>query len=149
MPRFSASTVVPHAGDLIVPGSLGAHALAWLAQLAGAGRVAETLRCRKRNGELILRDVLKQPLFCRTMTSVFGTKKSESTMDHVRRLIETQGRRLDWVAERVGISPSHLSNILAGRRQISAAQALALAEALQVPVEYILQTPSEPMEAGV
>ncbi len=70
-------------------------------------------------------------------------------MDHVRRLIETQGRRLDWVAERVGISPSHLSNILAGRRQISAAQALALAEALQVPVEYILQTPSEPMEAGV
>lgn len=38
MPRFSASTVVPHAGDLIVPGSLGAHALAWLGQLAGAER---------------------------------------------------------------------------------------------------------------
>ncbi len=41
MPRFTTTTVVPHAGDLIVPGSLGAHALAWLAQLAGAGRVTE------------------------------------------------------------------------------------------------------------
>lgn len=49
MPRFTTTTVVPHAGDLIVPGSLGAHALAWLGQLAGAGRVPETLRCRTRS----------------------------------------------------------------------------------------------------
>ncbi len=68
---------------------------------------------------------------------------------HITRLVDAQGRRLDWLAERTGITPDHLSHILAGRRPLTPERALRIADALQVPVEYILQTPSEPMEAGV
>lgn len=77
-------------------------------------------------------------------------------LPHVRRAIVSQGRKFSWVAKRVGISQGHLTRILAGERPLSAAQAQLLADALGLPVEYILPAPegadasqTEPMEAGV
>ncbi len=71
-------------------------------------------------------------------------------LDHIARLIEAQGRRMDWLAERTGISQGYLSHILAGRRRLRSEHAQRIADALQVPVEYIRQSPEpEPQEAGV
>ncbi len=52
MPRCTTTTVVPREGDLLVPGSLGAHALAWLGQLAGAERIAR--RARRLESEAVM-----------------------------------------------------------------------------------------------
>lgn len=44
----------------------------------------------------------------------------------LRRQIRLQGRRVDWLAEQLGVSKSFLSNVIAGRRSISEADARVL-----------------------
>lgn len=76
-------------------------------------------------------------------------------MGDIRRLIDARGIRHRWLADRLGISRSHLSHLLSGDRRFTDAQAVRLAELLQIPVDYIRQAQpgapsrSEPMEAGV
>lgn len=54
-------------------------------------------------------------------------------MSLIMQTIEAQGRRLVWVAERLGISRSQLTNALAGRRRLTDDQAVKLAEILGLP----------------
>lgn len=68
-------------------------------------------------------------------------------MGDVRGLIDARGIRHRWLADRLGISRSHLSHLLSGDRRFSEAQAARLAEILQVPVGYILPPQPEPAEA--
>lgn len=68
-------------------------------------------------------------------------------LDHITALIAAQGRRMDWLAERVGISQGHLTHILAGRRRLRPEHAQRIADALGVPVGYILPAQPEPAEA--
>ena len=60
-------------------------------------------------------------------------------LDHLRRAITAQGRRLDWLAERLGISKGHLTRILSGERRLQDAQAKVIAEALVLPLELVQQ----------
>ena len=68
-------------------------------------------------------------------------------LTHIEDLVETQGRRWDWLAERTGLTPDHLTHIVAGRRPMTQERAERIAAALGVPVAYILQAP--PQEVAV
>ena len=75
--------------------------------------------------------------------------RDDEPLLHITALIAAQGRRMDWLAERVGVSQGHLTHVLAGRRRLRPEHAQRIAEALGVPVSYILRTNPEPQEAGV
>lgn len=55
--------------------------------------------------------------------------------------LESQGRRRDWLAARVGISKSLLSLVLAGERTLSADVAARIAGTLQVPFGVLFDPP--------
>lgn len=57
---------------------------------------------------------------------------------HISRAIATQGRRMGWVARRAGISQGHLTRILAGERRLQPHIAQSLADALGLPLDYVL-----------
>ena len=69
-----------------------------------------------------------------------------TNIELIRATIVDQGRRVGWVAGRVGISSCYLSNILAGRRRMSEVHARRIAEVLSLPAGQVLQTPAEPSE---
>jgi len=51
----------------------------------------------------------------------------------IRATIETQGRRLDWVAAQMGISQSHLTRLLNGERRWLPQLRSKIADVLGVP----------------
>ncbi len=53
--------------------------------------------------------------------------------------IETQGRRREWVAARAGVHPSHITHVLAGRRNVSEGVAERIAVALGVPLFFAFE----------
>jgi len=59
----------------------------------------------------------------------------------VRTTIETQGRRLDWVAAQMGISQSYLTLLLNGKRRWSPQLQSKVASALGVPEEQLFFRP--------
>jgi plasmid maintenance system antidote protein VapI len=60
-------------------------------------------------------------------------------LDHISRAIATQGRRMNWLAAKAGISQGHLTHILAGERRLQPAVAQRIADALGLPLDYVLQ----------
>jgi antitoxin component HigA of HigAB toxin-antitoxin module len=75
---------------------------------------------------------------------VTSTLSAQTPLTHIRALIDAQGRRMDWLAEQVGISQSYLTHILAGRRPLLHKHAVKLASALQTTVAYIESPPRQP-----
>lgn len=61
----------------------------------------------------------------------------------LRTIRQRSGLTVTALAEAAGIRQAHLSNIESGRRRPSPELALALAEALQVPLMAILASPAE------
>lgn len=59
-------------------------------------------------------------------------------LTRIRDLMDAEGRKLVWLAGKLGISKGHMTNILNGERTLTAAQAQAIADALGVPVALIL-----------
>lgn len=57
----------------------------------------------------------------------------------VRRTLTAQGRKSVWLAARLGVSPGHLTRMLAGHRPISNEQAQIIADALGLPMEVIFE----------
>lgn len=53
-------------------------------------------------------------------------------------LLIEQGRRKDWLAARMGISPQRFAHCLAGRRRLHHHEAVAAAEALGVPIGMLV-----------
>ena len=66
--------------------------------------------------------------------------------DHqkIRRIMDAQGRRNDWLAARVGLSESSITRILQGSRPINEQFAQSAADALQIPMEFLLSDEPEP-----
>lgn len=54
------------------------------------------------------------------------------------RELSNQGRRKDWLAEQVGVHPSIISHLLAGRRTADSRLARAIADALNVDDIFLL-----------
>src|ERR1700761_2896797 len=50
--------------------------------------------------------------------------------------LEAREIKKSWFAEQLGIRPGHLSELLAGKRHVSAALALKLERLLDIPAEY-------------
>lgn len=63
------------------------------------------------------------------------------TAPKVRILLEAQGRRQDWLAEKVGISPSLLNRAMSGTRTIDRDTAERIADALEVPFFVLFDFP--------
>lgn len=51
----------------------------------------------------------------------------------IEQIIEEQGRRRNWLAQRLGVSPSMVTLLLKGERRWTAEYRRAAAEALQIP----------------
>ncbi|MCC6312741.1 MAG: helix-turn-helix transcriptional regulator [Thermomicrobiales bacterium] len=49
-------------------------------------------------------------------------------------LMTSQGRKARWLADRVGISESHLSRIVSGERGVSESLAKRIADVIQAPL---------------
>lgn len=54
-------------------------------------------------------------------------------------LIRSRGLKMNWVAERIGLSESHFSEICNGRRNMRVGSLGALAEILDVSVEVVFE----------
>lgn len=52
-------------------------------------------------------------------------------------VLQETGRRKDWFAGQLGVTPSHLSHILAGRRPLPARLKSRAAAILNVPESYL------------
>lgn len=61
----------------------------------------------------------------------------------LRRFIDARGIRYIWIAEKLGISPSHLTQIMDGKRPLVAAHAATLADLFSVPAETFAPEPNE------
>lgn len=61
--------------------------------------------------------------------------------------IERQGRRVYWVADQVGVSPSLLYRMMNGTRGITDENAQALAEVLELDIDDLYE--SDPVLAGM
>lgn len=55
----------------------------------------------------------------------------------LREMLDFQGRRRDWLARQVGISDSHLSNILVGRHPAMPDTAERIAAVLHLPLDVL------------
>ena len=73
------------------------------------------------------------------------TTQQPAYAQRIEAILDKQGRRKDWLAERIGIVPSRLSKILHGKRyyHFSPDQRRAVAEALQVPEAILFETTKE------
>lgn len=80
-------------------------------------------------------------------------------LTHITALIEHRGLRFGWLVARTGIEKSLLSRVLAGRRPLTPERAQRIADALDIPLQWVLMPAPgpgsdsahdpEPMEAGV
>lgn len=61
--------------------------------------------------------------------------------------IERQGRRVYWLADQIGVSPSLIYRMMNGSRGITHETATAIAEVLEIDVEDLCDR--EPAFAGV
>jgi plasmid maintenance system antidote protein VapI len=57
--------------------------------------------------------------------------------ERLRRLMETQGRKHDWLADQTDYARETVSRFMTGEYPISDKFALRAAKALQVPVEWL------------
>lgn len=53
--------------------------------------------------------------------------------------LSRQGRRRDWLAEQVGVHPSFITHIAAGRRTVDESVAKAIAEALEESIFLLFE----------
>ena len=60
--------------------------------------------------------------------------KQNYSHEKLAQVIEEQGRRLDWLAEQLGYTPSYISKLKSGSKPITEEIAVRLAEALNVSV---------------
>ncbi len=56
----------------------------------------------------------------------------------VEQIIDTRGLKRAWIAQRLGVSPGHLTHMLRGRRTVSDTNAQVVADLLGVPVFILL-----------
>ena len=63
-------------------------------------------------------------------------------LTHLIEAIDAQGLRQDWLAERLGVSPSMLTHLLAGRRRLTEDMAEKLARELRLPIAFVRQAPA-------
>lgn len=56
---------------------------------------------------------------------------------HITAIIEARGLRRDWLAARLGVSPSYLTRLLNGQRRMQPSIAIRMADVLQLPVDFI------------
>jgi transcriptional regulator with XRE-family HTH domain len=70
-----------------------------------------------------------------------GSSTSTTT---VERVLDQQGRKLTWLAEKAGVSVSYASLMIAGKRPLTDEFRAAAAEALGVPEDVLF-----PAEAAV
>lgn len=61
----------------------------------------------------------------------------------VKELLDHQGRSQDWLAERIGYTPDHLSRCLTGKHHITPKMAAAIAQLLDVPEHWLLEEVEE------
>jgi plasmid maintenance system antidote protein VapI len=57
--------------------------------------------------------------------------------ESIRDIIKTKGRRHDWLAEQIGITPVRLSQLLSGERRWRVEEAMKLAEVLDEPMDRL------------
>lgn len=55
----------------------------------------------------------------------------------LRRVIDGQGRRLDWLARSIGVSPPQIGRIVSGKATVSEARARELAELLDGEIDLL------------
>lgn len=56
----------------------------------------------------------------------------------LKKILEFQGRRMDWFAEQLGIDASYVSHLKSGAMPITDPIAQRAARVLDVPVEFLL-----------
>lgn len=79
-----------------------------------------------------------------------GSRTIEGWADRVRDLLHTQGLTYDDLREPLGVSTrGSVSHYLLGRRSLSAQQAVALADRLDCPLEWMLTGQIKAAEAEV
>lgn len=77
-------------------------------------------------------------------------------LTHIAALITHRGLRFGWLVERTGIEKSLLSRVLAGERPLTPERAQRIADALDIPVQWVLMSAADlepepshgPQEAG-
>lgn len=58
----------------------------------------------------------------------------------LREFLDSQGRRYSWVAERIGVTPSHLTRLMDGERPVTTEVAAKLAELFSVPASSFIES---------
>lgn len=61
----------------------------------------------------------------------------------LRQLMKKQGREIQWFAEIIGVSPSQMSYIVNGRKEIEAIPASRVAGALGVPLLFVFDASTD------
>lgn len=61
-------------------------------------------------------------------------------MTPLREFLDSRGTKYSWVAERLGLNPSHFSRILDGARALTDENAAKLAELFNVPASTFLDS---------
>lgn len=69
----------------------------------------------------------------KNMTRISGTKIGD--------VLTAQGRRQDWLAERVGVSPAAVNRWVKGSRTVDIETARRIAEILDVPLFLVTNEP--------
>ena len=59
-----------------------------------------------------------------------------------RRVVEQQGRRKVWLAEQIGVSPSHVTRVMNGERTAGPDFRRRAAELLEVPEHELFPEPT-------
>jgi transcriptional regulator with XRE-family HTH domain len=61
----------------------------------------------------------------------------------LREQVESQGRRYDWIADRLGVSKSFISKVVSGTRPISEADARVFAALINGDFRVLFDLPEE------
>lgn len=65
-------------------------------------------------------------------------------LTHITALVQHRGIRFSWLSARTGIGPSLLSRVLSGERPLTPDRAQRIADALDIPLQWVLMPAPEP-----
>jgi plasmid maintenance system antidote protein VapI len=67
-----------------------------------------------------------------------------SQSQELREFLDDRGLRYQWVAEKLGVTPSHMTRLMDGQRPITHDLALKLSGLFDVPADtFLTQTPEQ------